>query len=137
MLGSVGAEEFAFAPDLDGVASERDLDLTASERIADAVVRAGETHPAVVPDLADNHPVGGRSRRCRGERPPQHALLLLGEVSPRVGGDEHALVEDLDEAVVADELDRLPGEVAADVVLEVQQAHLPVDEHATHEPGRD
>ena len=42
---------------------------------------------------------------------------------------EHRVVEDLHETVVTDEFDGLSGEVAADVVLEVEQAHLAVHEH--------
>lgn len=54
--------------------------------------------------------------------------------------DDHALVEDFDQTVVTDDLDRLPREVAPHVVLEVEQAHRPVKEHAPDEalrrPGR-
>ena len=103
--------------------------MASPERVADAVVGAREAHRAVAVDLADDDPVRGRTLRSRGERLLQHPLLLLREVPPGVRRHEHRVVKDLHEAVVTDELDGLARQVAADVVLEVERAHLAVHEH--------
>src|SRR5437016_2183722 len=76
MFGRVGAQESPLAPDLHRVAGEGDLDLATFEGVADAVVGSREAHLAVVTDLADDDPVGGRPLRRRGERATQHARFL-------------------------------------------------------------
>ena len=128
-LAACVRNDSVITPDLHRVACEGDLHLASPERVADAVVGAREAHRAVAVDLADDDPVRGRTLRSRGERLLQHPLLLLREVPPGVRRHEHRVVKDLHEAVVTDELDGLARQVAADVVLEVEQAHLAVHEH--------
>ena len=109
----VRTNDSVIAPDLHRVACQGDLHLASPERVADAVVGTREAHRAVAVDLADDHPVRGRTLRRRGERLLQHPLLLLREVPPGVRRHEHRVVEDLHETVVTDEFDGLSGEAPA------------------------
>ena len=118
MSDRISAQEFCFAPDLHRVTDQGDVDLAASERVADAVIGAGEAHRAVASDLADDDVVGGWPCRSSCQCLPLHVLVLFGKMPTGVRGHEHGVVEDLDQAVVTDELDGLPRQVAADVVLE-------------------
>lgn len=130
----VGADELGPDGDLDGVADDGDLDLSAAVLGADAIAGGCEADAPRRVDLAGDRGSRGGGSGARGFAAPGHPLaLLFDRVASGVGGDELAAVQDLDEAVVTDQVDLLAGEPPRGLVAGGGEADGAV---AVDPPGR-
>src|SRR5436309_6192334 len=90
-------------------------------RVARSIGRAGEADRAAAVDLASHR--DGAARQLRSLAAAMHDRgFLLRRVPTRVGRDQHAAVEQLDEAVTADDVEGLERQPAPGVIAVTAQA---------------
>ena len=97
-------------PDLTGVA------------VADAVAGSREAHRPPPVNLAQDLVSGRRWCRSCGLGAPVHPHVIFGQVPAGVGGDQDAVVADLEQAVDGLHGNALAGQLAADVVAVLEDA---------------
>ena len=125
----MSAKKGAVKADLDRVADEADSDGRASVSVADAIGGAGKAHRPVGIDDPQDLGALGRLRRSSVVGAPIHLVVVIDQMTARVGGDHDAVVGDVKQPIGRLDRDGFPGQVTSDVitVLEDADATGPID----------
>lgn len=130
MTSLVGPHERAVDGDLDRIANQTDAGEHAAVSVAHTVAGPGEAQrPKLGIHTSEDLVASGRPRRLGELGAAIHALVILLPVTPRMRGDDDAVVRDVEQASVDGHGHRLAGKVAPDVVamLQDRDASLVVD----------
>ena len=137
MAGSVRPNELTSDGDLDGIADEADAGFLALERVADPIGGAGETDRTRGVHDPQHLAAGRGSTRPRGLGPAVELPVVVIEVALGVGGDEHALMAEVQQASTVLDVDRAAGQMPPDVIAEGEDADpTALVDHPLHPTGR-